>query len=360
MNLLYYKFHIILKYMLEVKMHKTKIKDFEPNFLKKIKRLINDDNLERAESSLKKALKINSVKPKFKSKMYSMLGEIHYIKGNYISSKRYYVKSLQFNPGNEYTLFNIANYYLYEQQWEKALPYIEKNLKSAPGNPKYLIQYIWCLILKEEYELALIIYKKLLASNKIDPQGFVDISMAFIIKGDFEKARKIIFTALGKFPENYIIEDTMMEIDDIEYNYKLFRKDIFFKRLNELCNGNHIYTKALKKLVEGMSIRGYFQFEIEKGADLLISLSKLDNIFTDSNTLAAVCELIISMSVGHYPQLYENLSGFYNTSVYKIKKRYKYLKENHEDLLNTFSSEVLYLYEEEFDKSHNFDGETDE
>ncbi len=338
-------------------MHKTKIKEFEPNFLKKIKRLINDDHLERAERSLKKALKINTIKPRFKSKMYSMLGEIHYIKGNYVSSKRYYITSLKFNPMNEYTLYNIANYYLYELQWKKALPYIEKNLKTNPGNPKYLNQYIWCLILKEDYELATVIYKKLLAVNKIDSQGFIDIAMAYISKSNFHEARKIIYTALGKFPESYIVEDTMMEIDEIETNYKLFRKDIFFKRLNELENGSQVFKKALGSLVEGMSIRGYFKFEIEKGADLLIALSKIEDTFKDANTLAAVCELIISMSVGHYPQLYENLSGFYNTSVYKIKKEYKYLKENYQDLLDTFSTEVLYLYGEEFDKLMDFDGE---
>jgi tetratricopeptide (TPR) repeat protein len=242
-------------------MLQTKVKDFEPNFLRKIKRLINDDHLERAETSLKKALKINSLKPKFKSKMYSLLGEIHYIKGNYTSSKRFYMTSLKFNPVNEYTLFNIANYHLYEQQWEKALPYIEKNLKLNPGNIKYLNQYVWCLILKEEYEQASAIYKKMLTSNKMEPQGFIDIAMAYISKGNFDEARKTIFTALGKFPESYLIEDTMIEIEEIEYNYKLFRREIFFKRLNELENSSQIFKKGLRRLVEGMSIRGYFKFE---------------------------------------------------------------------------------------------------
>jgi tetratricopeptide (TPR) repeat protein len=329
---------------------KNKVREFQPNFLEKIRDFIDNDQYDKAESTVKKALKVNISNNNFKSSLYSLLGEISYIKGNYPSSKRFYKISLDLNPKNENTIYNIANTYLYEQNYEKALPYIKKNLKNNPRKVKYLYQYLWYLVMAGDNKNAEILYKKLLKSNKIDPQGFVDISMTLVSRGEFDKARRIIFAAIGKFPESFLVEDAMLELSEIEINFHNFRKDIYFKRLNELGDNSKLYLIALRKLVEGMSIRGYFKFEIEKSTDLLIDLTKTDYKFPTPELLAALSELIISESVGDYDQLFQNISNFYGTSVYILKKWYNLLKEEKPELIHDIISKLLFVYNEEFDE----------
>lgn len=329
--------------------NQRKIREFEPSFIIKIREFINEDQFEKAEQAIKKALRVQHKDTKFKSSLYSLLGETHYIKGNYKAAKRYYTSSLKLNSSNEYTLYNVANFYLYEQQPEEALPHIEKNLKMNPGKVKYLNQYAWCLVMLGEFKRADILYQKLIKSNSIDPQGYVDIGMALASKGEFEKARKVIYTAMGKFPENYLVEDAMFELSEIEGNYKQFRKDIYFRRLTEIIDRPDVFAPGLKKLVEGMSIRGYFQFEIEKSADLLILLNELELDIPDSNLLAAVCELFISESMGDYPQLIQNISGYYGTTENLLKKWYNIMLTDHKDLLDRVTSELLFVYNDQFD-----------
>lgn len=331
------------------KQNRSKVREFEPSFLIKIREFINNDLFEKAESSIKKALRVEGYKNTYKSTLYSLLGEIQYIKGNYRSAKRFYTSSLKYNSSNEFTLYNVANFYLYEQEPDKALPYIEKNLKMNPGKIKHLNQYAWCLVMIGDYKRAEILYQKLIKSNNIDPQGFVDISMTLVSQGKFDKARQVIYTGMGKFPESYLVEDAMFELSEIEGNFQQFRRDIYFRRLNELATNSALFTSGFRRLVEGMSIRGYFQFEIEKSADLLIELSNYDINFPNQNLLAALCEFIISESVGDYSQLYQNVSSYYGTSVYMLKKWYNILKDGYPELLEKVTLDLVFIYNDQFD-----------
>ncbi len=326
---------------------------FITSFFRKIENAIDNEELDKAELSVKRALKNAFYDYRSKSLLYSYLGRIYFLKGKFDAARRFLNTSLKLNSENQDALFYLTNIYMSEHNVTKALKYIEQNLSITPGKIAYLIQRTWCLILLGEYEQAKILYKKLISLKGIDPQGFVDIGMAYLLKEDFEGARKTIFKALSNFPENILLESVFYEMTEIEENFYFYRKEFFFKKLNNIFFQQKIYVSALRQLVSGMALRGYFQFEIDKASDFLICLNKCHIRFKNDRGLAAAIEFLISDFIGESDSIRNVIINYYNTTNYYLKKyldviqteAHEQLDELNHDLMIQYELNVDYIFE---------------
>jgi len=295
---------------------KNKSGFFSKKLLEKIEYLIGEYEFDTAEKMLKRLLSNTNYDNKVRASFYSLLGKIRYLTGQFSAAKRYFNTAIKLHPSCYDANYNLANVYMFEQNTTMAAKIINTNLKLNPDKTDILIQLMWSYVLSGENKKADAFYKKLVKEKKLEPQSFADLAMAYVSKGHFENARKIIFVALGNFPDSYIAEDTLYEINEIEKNFKDYRRDIFFKNIGRINFLPQTYTSALRVIVEGMSLRGYFRFEIEKAAEFLIFLNNEKFEYLNPKLLAAVIEYNISICIGEE----ENMRNIILNS-YKVNKK---------------------------------------
>jgi len=325
-------------------------------FFRKIENAIENEELDKAELSVKRALKNALYDQRSKSVLYSYLGRISFLKGDFDSAKKILNIALKLDSENQDALFYLTNIFMSEHNVAKALKYVNQNLSINPGEIAYLVQRTWCLILLGEHEQAKRLYKKLISIKGIGPQGFVDIGMAYLLQEDFEGARKTIFKALASFPENILLESVLYEMNEIEENFYFYRKEFFFKKLNNIFSQQKIYISALRQLVSGMTLRGYFQFEIDKASDFLVALNKCNINFKSDGGLAAAIEFLISDFIGESDSIKNVIINYYNTTNYYLKKyldifqteAYQQLDELNKDLMMHYELNVDYFFENSF------------
>lgn len=318
---------------------------FVNRFMGKIEKAINNEELDRAEISIKRALKNAAYDITSKSLLYSYLGRINFLKGKFDTAKRFLNSALRLDSQNEDAIFYLSNIYMSEQNVPKALSYIEKNLSIAPGKFSYLIQRAWCLILLDRYEEAEKIYQKLQSFRGMDPQGFIDLGMAYTLKGEFKDAKRVILKALSNYPENIFVESAFYEMREIEENLFFYKKEFFFKKLSLISYRQKIFSSALRKVVEGMTLRGYFQFEIEKASDFLVMLSNKEVKVDRAEGVAAAVEYFISDFIGESESIKKIIVNYYNTTLYQLKKNIDLIRSEASTELEEMNNHLMTYYE---------------
>lgn len=293
---------------------KNKSAYFLNRLFEKIEYLIDEYEFETAEKMLKRLLSNTNYDNKSRASFYSLLGKIRYLTGQFSAAKRYLNTAIKLHPGCYEANYNLANVYMFEQNTIMASKIINSNLKLYPGNTDILVQLMWSYALSGEYKKADELYKRLVKEKKLEPQSFANLAMTYVSKGHFENARKIIFAALGNFPGSYIAEDTLYEINEIEKNYKDHKKGIFFKNISRINFLPQTYISALRMIVEGMSLRGYFRFEIEKAAEFLIFLNNEKFEFLNPKLLAAAIEYSVSICIGEEDNMRNIILNTYRVS----------------------------------------------
>lgn len=297
---------------------KSNSKVFSNKLYQKIESIIADYEFDTAEKMIKRFLSNTNYDNKTRALFYSLLGKLRYLTGQFNAAKRYFNIALKLSPQDFDAIYNLANVYMFEQNLKTAKKYVALNLKNHPSNVNVLIQFMWCQVLSGNYEDAEIIYKRLLKERKLDSQGFSDLAMAYASKGNFSDAKKIIFAGLSNFPDSFVAEDTLYEINEIEQNFKDYKKEIFFKKIQNIRYLSNIYVAALRLLVEGMSLRNYFKFEIEKAAEFLLFLNREKFEIDNPKLLAAAIEYNISICIGEEESLRNIIVNSYKISRKKL------------------------------------------
>ena len=171
------------------------------------------------------------------------------------------------------------------------------------------------------------------------------MGMAYILKGEFKDAKKVIFNALSNFPENIFVESAFYEMREIEENLYFYRKELFFKKLHLIPYRQKIYSSALRKTVEGMTLRGYFQFEIERASDFIVTLSSKGLDISKAEGLAAAVEFFISDFIGESESIKKVIVNYYNTTLYQLKKNLDLIRTEASKELEELNNELMSYYE---------------
>lgn len=335
---------------------------FSNKLFQKIESIIANYEFDTAEKMIKRLLSNTNYDNKTRALFYSLLGKLRYLTGQFNAAKRYFNIALKLNPKDFDAIYNLSNVYMFEQNIQTAKKYVALNLKNHPKNINILIQFMWCQVLSGNYKDADIIYKRLLKEKNIDPQGFSDLAMAYASKGNFSVAKKVIFAALSNFPDSFVAEDTLYEINEIEQNFKDYKKDIFFKRIKDIHHLPSIFVTALRLLVEGMSLRSYFKFEIEKAADFLMFLNREKFEIENPKLLAAAIEYNISIYIGEEENLRNIIVNSYKISRKKLAETVQAINILSAEKNYNLCDDILSQYDENFGIEEDSDdiGDDDE
>ena len=139
---------------------------------------------EWAEKSIQQAelaLSINPVLPE----AYKALGIISFHYGHYQQSLNYHLKAIELNPGYDEALFNIAEIYQLQGQWDEAIRYQMRDSERAFGAERLSI-YLRELQFDDEADKL-----REWASAEI-PISFPtedSLSLKYLLAGNFEQAR---------------------------------------------------------------------------------------------------------------------------------------------------------------------------
>ncbi|KAA0258023.1 hypothetical protein FHQ18_06410 [Deferribacter autotrophicus] len=324
---------------------KEKVKYF---YKKKVHFLMQSEEFNRAELLLKNYLKRRDISAVDKSKIYELLGVLKFQTGNYKLSKRYYNLALKYNVKNSNALLNFGNILIIENRYYDAIKLLKNYLKYQKYKKEVLRQLGSCYAFVGDIAHARFIFEKILKETDLDEQSFVDYAYGYVVNKDFKSAKKIIIKALSKYPDSFVLLDAYDEFTDIEENMRDIKKNILFPFLQSI--DNKLYLRAATILTEGMCIRGYFRFEIEKGLELLGSLHKEKAVFSNSNLLAAVCEYFTTLSIADTDFTLNTVATFYNINKNTLKKAVDMVNANYKDIIEEFTSELNMFYNYELDK----------
>ena len=312
---------------ISMKTHKHTVKNFSSKMIDVVEGMIADFDIEGAQRVIKRLLLKTNYDSKAKSDFYVLLGRIKYSIGHLAAAKRYYKLALRFDPKNYNAFYHMTHVHMYEQDIQGAKKLVGINLKENPGNVGVLIQHIWCILFESGFEDAKAIYQQLVNERKIRPQGFVDIAMGCLSKGDFSNSKKVIGTALSFYPESYILEDAYWDIVESEENFKEYRTEIFFKRLDKIHFMTDIYSSALRLFVDGTALRGYMRPDVESGADFILFLNEKQYEIDNPCLLASAVEFSMARSIGDERYIRNILINRYKLTNRKLRNVVDEIKE---------------------------------
>lgn len=67
-----------------------------------------------------------------------LIGTAFYQEENYLEASRYYIKSLEINPNNTYSKYNLINVALVKKDYRHAYKLLQELIKSEPNNNEIL------------------------------------------------------------------------------------------------------------------------------------------------------------------------------------------------------------------------------
>lgn len=321
--------------------------------IKKIDKLFISGNIENAEKVIKDTLKGRLRNRFVEAQLFYYLGEINYQKGLYKSAKRYFNLSLSRDPYNQHTLHELSNLLIEEYEIGGAKKYILRNLRRHPKNNEFNRQFAWCKMLLGQKEEAINIYRWLIKNRDSDPKNYVELSLSHLYTGDIRSARNTILNAYMRFAEDPLVEDTFNDINEIINSLYENLKNIYFRNLDQFVFLTASYVRALKYLVTSMTIRGYFDFEINSAIELLALFNKNKIIFKNYKLAALLSEYIISELTGEQMYIMKLLTSVNRISKSTIRRWYKKVREIAQKDIEIILDRLLDEYSKEFKSLFN-------
>jgi len=143
------------------------------------------------------------------------------------------------------------------------------------------------------------------------------------------------------------------DINEIIYSLDENLKNIYFRNLEQFVFLTASYVRALKYLVTSMTIRGYFDFEINSAIELLALFNKHKIIFKNYKLAALLSEYIISELTGEQMYIMKLLTSVNGISKATIRRWYKKVKEITGKEIDIILDRLLDEYSKEFKSLFN-------
>jgi hypothetical protein len=200
---------------------------------------------------------------------------------------------------------------------------------------------------------AINIYRWLIKNRDNDPKNYVELSLSHLYMGDIRAAKKIILNAYMRFSDDPLVEDTFYDINEIISALDDNLKNIYFKNLKKFDFLPSAYVRSLRYLVTSMTIRGYFEFEINSAIDLLALYNKYRLIFRNYKLAALLSEYIISELTGEQAYIMKLLTSVNGVSKVTIRRWNKKVREMAQKEIDIILDRLLDEYSKEFKSLFN-------
>ncbi|ADR19117.1 tetratricopeptide repeat protein [Calditerrivibrio nitroreducens] len=286
---------------------------------KDIENLIDAGELDKADEGITKIFMKYGEDPEFLKKIYRILGKYHYVKGDRLKSLEYFKQYEKDVSDDIESISFMAEVLIDLGRGEIALGYIMKLMEDEKYITRGRVLYLFYKILVSDYENAISIYKDLHQSHLLGVNDYIKIAYYFLIKKRFSQSKDVILNALSIYQGNISLQDEYEYIVDIEGYYKNNIKLFYFNNIERFSFKTSVYSKALRYLVEVLSIRNYAEVEIQLMVDMLIELNRIKYSASDK-MLAAICDCFILEAILQEWEVSVIIERFYGVKLQNVKK----------------------------------------
>lgn len=318
-------------------------------FLAKVEQMIDMDRYDDAEPILKKYIRNKTLPDPVRSLVLQLYARVCYLKGQTAAAQRYYESAIKLNALNYEAIFQLSLLYAMEYDVENSLKYIRRCLSYDPQNPEYLKHFAWCLSVDGDVNDAIAIYSSLVQQELMDAESFVDFSMTYVLSKNFETAKKTLYQGLEKYPENYILEDSLVMVDELKLEYHTNRKELYKEYIPKLKFNPKVFGFALLKVIDEMSVRSYMRVEVQQACRMLYEMNKAELGVRDPAVLAAVCELVVASTSASYKDMLKRVTRYYQTSIYSVRSWYRTVMDDMSEVVSAIRDDLEQFYGENLD-----------
>ena len=176
---------------------------------------------EWAEKAIQQAelvLKINPVSPE----AYKALGIVSFNEGHYHKSLGYYLKAVEMNPGYDEALYNIAEIYRLQGQWDEAVRYQMRDSERLFGAERLAI-YLRDM---RFYDEAGLLQESVSAAIPISLDTEQSLSARYLMAGDIEQARVHSERMRVSYPDIAFSWQRAAEIEQVAGNWGIAQEHV--------------------------------------------------------------------------------------------------------------------------------------
>lgn len=316
-----------------------------------IENLIDSGELDKADEGITKLFSKYGGDPEFLKKMFRILGKYHYVRGDRLKSLMYFQQyEKDVLDDLESTSF-IAEVLLDLGRFVESLSYIMKMMEDPKYATKGKLFYLLYSILNADLDNAMSIYKDLHSSHLLSANDYIKIGYYLLLKKRFPLAKEVVLNGLSVFQGNTALQDEYEYAIDIENYYRNNIKRYYFGNIEKLTYKPKLYSKAMRYLVEILSIRNYSESEIEIIVEMLIAMNHIEYKAT-SKMLAAICDCYILEAILQDWELSVIIERFYGVKLQNVRKHIvaldrihffdQFLEKVDEIIKNSFSEDFEY------------------
>jgi tetratricopeptide (TPR) repeat protein len=180
------------------------------------------------------------------------------ILGNIQQAQQLFEKSLEINPKDAASMFELARIYISRREFDAALGYLEKAKTIEPQNVYYLSLYASLLQLQDKHMQAAKVYEEIIRLKPNSPENYDNLAYSYLSAGKPAEAIRIyeeLEDRLGVSEEYsmkkqtiYLQENKIDEaVAEIEKLIEIFPREIkYYAILAEMYLANGMNDKALE------------------------------------------------------------------------------------------------------------------
>ncbi|MCA1927641.1 MAG: hypothetical protein LDL09_04410 [Calditerrivibrio sp.] len=298
--------------------------DFIDKICRDIEKLLDEGDLEKADEGITNIFSRYGDKIHLLKKFNKLLGKYNFLKGDRLKSLEYFTEYIKDSPEDIDAVLYMAETLLDMGRDLEAFPYITKIMNREELFTRGRFFYLLYLIGIDNAENGYAIFKELHSANCLNVNDYIKVSYYFLLKKKFDLARDVILCGLNGFKGSNSLQDEYEYALHIENYYKENLKKYYFGNLDKFEFKTDIYSKSLRLITEGLSIRNYNEYEIALSIELLRKLNR--NKFSATyNMIAAICDyFIIHLFLEEWEISYV-IEKFYDVKIASVKKHFLYL-----------------------------------
>jgi tetratricopeptide (TPR) repeat protein len=113
------------------------------------------------------------------------------ILGNYEKAEKLYLKSLEINPGDDASMYELARIYRAQNRLDEAISYAEKAAGTDADNIYYQILLSNLYKQNSQFEKAIEVQKRIIEKNPDNFEYYNELAITYLFAGQYDEAIKI-------------------------------------------------------------------------------------------------------------------------------------------------------------------------
>lgn len=301
------------------------------NFLDKIyddiEKMIDNGELEEGLNALVNSAQVHNGNMLIDMDRHSKIyGKYLFYKGDRTRSMFLLRDYVQRRPDDEDAVLLYIENCLDLDKPDDAFNYLVRLMDKKNPSKKVTFFYLLYLISSNNFENAINLFKDLHRRKVLDVMEYIKISYYFLMKRRFDLCKDALLCGLSVHKGNTKLQEEFEYARQVEMFYIENIKKYYFPYIDKFQYRQELYAKGLRYMVEILSVRFYYEDEIELAADLLVEINKI-NFFVKYKTLAAICDYFLIRDIFEDWEADTVMIKFYGVKLETVKNRLNKIKK---------------------------------